>query len=158
MIEEYLDSIRRLTIEVGTIIDDAPMAASAAALNVMLQRGEATDAALKENIQQMNKPMVLKVLNALEGTNGDVKTESVSKLLFRDAVARMKSKDSQMTALRSAMSTCTRLLLVKGYGADDGAIAWGSFKQDLREIISALDKAEGAATALAAAAAMAVEP
>ena len=98
-------------------------------------------------LKQMNKATVMKALAALDGKNGEVKIETMKKLIYKNQLSMISRKEDQMKSMKDLMTDITKYMIISCYAGEDGLIAWTGMKKDAMEANTEIDKAAGRAEA-----------
>ena len=153
MMGDTVREINRLNNEVGDLTNDAVLLRVAALINTNMTEATANHETLKERIWRLTKPDLVKLLAGLDGNNGQVKADNLKKVLFKEGLNAVRSKEDQAKGLKEAMVAVTKFLLAASYSSDDDpSISWSTLKAHVLKAKEDLDKETGRAEARAEAA------
>ncbi len=151
MLAEIAAEVQKATRDVGDIASDRGLVAGGVAANLLMQRALADESVMKTLLPELGRPMLVKLLASIEGSNRDHKVVCVARLIFKASHDIFRERENQIAIMKNVMTVATRYALVVNYSVDDTLeVSWHLLKKDIMHSPSVIDRALGAADAAAA--------
>ena len=117
VVEALMESISENSSRVA-IVGDVMLQTIAAD---MTQKSNQTASAV---MRTMTREQLSELHGLMDGTNGDKKTTSFLKFVFKDGLAGLVKKSKSITEMKEVMFNITNLILTREFGDENGKIMW----------------------------------
>ena len=140
--------VQEFVVKIGDIGNDTVLAHIGRHIEELMGETAANPNALALKLRELNRDTLTRVQDTMDGTNCDLKINSIKGGLFKDDLIAIKSKETKIAALKELMKTSVKYMCVNGFANESGDINWkgqNSIKSLIEGLKSDMDKAAGAA-------------
>eukprot|EP00415_Alexandrium_ostenfeldii_P000047 UN0047 len=106
-------------------------------------------ATVKRFLTTFSRADLVKYQSIADSTKAQHKHRCLHNIIFKDIINTLRKKEKSIKTLDGMMEASVKIAFASAYTNSSGEMMWGGLKDDVNERIKQIDKAEGAAEALA---------